>query len=55
MFCLPAIGLRWFQSGRKTTVSLTKKQKSGIPFRPLGVPSPNISKFGRKWDNGLMV
>jgi hypothetical protein len=36
-------------------VPLKKKLKSGIPFRPLGVPSPTFSEFGRKKGSSALM
>jgi hypothetical protein len=45
-------------TGKKKTflpVPLKKKEKSGIPFRPLGVPSPTFSEFGRKKESSALM
>jgi hypothetical protein len=44
-------------TGKKTflPVPLKKKEKSGIPFRPLRVPSPTFSEFGRKKGSSALM
>jgi hypothetical protein len=55
-------GFRTFRDGRKPpakktflSVTFSHKQKSGIPFRPLGASSLNLGNIGReKWSSALM-
>jgi hypothetical protein len=37
------------------TCPFKEKRKNGIPFRPLGVPSPKFSEFGRKKGSSALM